>query len=301
MPYGTSVKNYKRSRSGSRSTRRRQSSARTALVRKKRMASSRKYRILRQPFPNVTKRVLTYAFRDQIQPPTTSQGGFSVGSMRYDINYPHDIDYSNAATVSTTARRNHQPMGYDQLGTLYNKQRVDWATMKIHFAVEKPTIHIAENTNSAGGYNSATQGTHTQTVPIRVAILATKDGTLDPSTLTVNQATVAFEKLIEQSKSGMLPNGTSLVYRTLTHDRVVTLKRSMNCYKLFRKSENKSFADWREDNTVEFNHTPADRLHFHIIASPISVTPGDAHPKVTFYGDMQLGMTFSDLKEFGQS
>ena len=51
------------------------------IAKRNRYSKPRMAIIARQPFPNITKRVLTYAFRDQIQPPTTSAGGFSCASI----------------------------------------------------------------------------------------------------------------------------------------------------------------------------------------------------------------------------
>lgn len=252
--------------------------------------------ISRQPFPNITKRVLTYAFRDQIQPPTTSAGGFSCASIAYTINYPYDID-PNTGTLSTSARRNHQPMGYDQLEALYNKQRVDWVKLKINFAIEKPfqTLNYTE-------YPEGTvAGSLTSQVPVRVALLVTKEANLPTSLLTTNNNTVSFEKLIEMSKSGLLPSGSALVYRTMTHNRILQLSKGVNLFKFFKRHDNKTWSDWVEDNSRSFSGSPTNLLYCHIIASPISVTPNDNHSKITFYGDMTMGMTFSDLKTFGQS
>ena len=272
--------------------------------RRKQIVPARKFRsraiITRQPFPNVTKRVLTYAFRDQIQPPTTSQGGFSCASIRYTINYPYDIDPA-AGTLSTSARRNHQPMGYDQLEALYDKQRVDWVKLRINFAMEKPAVTYTETMADAGGGNMLTQGTQFSSVPLRVALLITKESSLPTSLLTVNQNTVSFEKLIEMSRSGLLPAGSALSYKTMHHDQIVKLSKGVNLFKFFKRHDNKTWSDWVEDNSRGFNGSPSNLLYCHIICSPISVTPNDNHPKVTFYGDMSLGMTFSDLKTFGQS
>lgn len=262
--------------------------------------SKPKMAIVRQPFPNVTKRVLTYAFRDQIQPPTTSQGGFSCASIKYTINYPYDIDPATG-TLSTSARRNHQPMGYDQLEVLYNKQRVDWVKLRINFAMEKPAVTYTETMTDAGGGNMLTQGTQFSSVPLRVALLITKQSSLPTSLLTTNNNTVSFEKLIEMSKSGLLPEGSALTYKTMHHDQIVRLSRGVNLFKFFKRHDNKTWSDWVEDNSRSFSGSPTNLLYCHIIASPISVTPNDNHNKVTFYGDMSLGMTFSDLKTFGQS
>lgn len=253
-------------------------------------------RVMRQPFSNITKRILTYAFRDQIQPPATSTGGFSCASIAYTVNYPYDIDPSSA-TLSTSARRNHQPMGYDQLEALYNKQRVDWIKLRINFAIEKPTQALNYTEYPEG----TVAGSITSHVPIRVALLVTKTATLPTSLLTANNNTVSFEKLIEMSKSGLLPSGTALVYRTMSQDQIVKLSRGVNLFKFFKRHDNKTWSDWVEDNTRSFSGSPTNLIYCHIIASPISVTPNDNHNKVTFYGDMSLGMTFSDLKTFGQS
>ena len=260
----------------------------------------RKAKVIRQPFPNITKRVLTYAFRDQLQPPVTSSGGFSCTSLAYRINYPYDID-PNTASVTSSARRNHQPMGYDQLEVLYAKQRVDWVKLRLNFAIEKPSVSVTETTVEVGSGNTTTNGTRTSSVPLRVALLVTKESALPTSLLTVNNNTVSFEKLIEMSRSGLLPSGTALTYKTMHHDQIVQLSRGVSLFKFFKRHDNKTWSDWVEDNTRGFSGSPSDALYAHIIVSPISVTSGDQHPKVTFYGDMSLGMTFSDLKTFGQS
>lgn len=257
-------------------------------------------RITRQPFPNITKRILTYAFRDQIQPPVTSAGGFSCASLAYRINYPYDID-PNAASITSSARRNHQPMGYDQLEVLYEKHRVDWVKLRINFAVEKPTETVSETTIEVGSGSTTTNGVRTSSVPLRVALMVTKEANLPTSLLTVNNNTVSFEKLIEMSKSGLLPSGSALTYKTMHHDQIIQLSKGVNLFKFFKRHDNKTWSDWVEDNSRGFNGSPTDMLYCHIIVAPISVTSGDQHPKVTFYGDMSLGMTFADLKTFGQS
>lgn len=266
---------------------------------KGRYAKPRMGIISRQPFPNITKRVLTYAFRDQIQPPQTSSGGFSCASIAYRINYPYDIDPAGA-TVTSSARRNHQPMGYDQLEVLYEKQRVDWVKLRVNFAMEKPAVTYTESSTDTGG-GVITQGTQFSSVPLRVALLITKESSLPTSLLTVSQNTVSFEKLIEMSKSGLLPSGSALIYKTMHHDQIIQLSKGVNLFKFFKRHDNKTWSDWVEDNSRGFNGSPTNQLYCHIICSPISVTGGDNHQKVTFYGDMSLGMTFSDLKTFGQS
>lgn len=273
---------------------------RRKVNRKKRIYKAPRYYSIKQPFPNITKRVLPYAFRDQLQPPPTSTGGFSVVSKAYIMNSPYDID-PTVGTLSTSARINHQPMGYDQLMALYNKQRVDWAKIRVNFAINRNRVSIAENTIQVGSGNTTTTGEHFTDGPIRVGLLVTDDPTLDPSLLVQVAGTVAFEKLIEQSKSGQLPSGTSLKYRTLLPGKMVHLEAGINPFRFFKRHQQIGYSDWLENNTVLSNSAPTNKIYCHILASPISVNPGDQHPKVTFYGDMSLGMTFNDIKQFGQS
>jgi hypothetical protein len=256
-------------------------------------------RPLRQPFANITKRVLPYSFRDQLTPPNTSLGGFSVTSIAYSLNSPFDID-PTAGTLSTSARINHQSMGYDQLEALYNKRRVDWAKIRVNFAVNRQKTSIVESTVDNAGVHSTT-GQHLTDGPIRVALLVTDDSALDTSSLVTTPGTKAFEKLIEQSRSGQLPNGVALKYKVLMPGKMAHLEAGINCYKFFKRQNGLSYSDWKENNTGNFTHTPQNHIYCHIIASPISVNPGDQHPKVTFFGDMSMGMTFTDLKQFGQS
>lgn len=256
-------------------------------------------KVLNQPFPNITKRVLPYAFRDQLQPPNTSQGGFSVATIAYNLNNPFDID-PTAGTVPSSARRNHQPMGYDQLMAIYNDRRVDWAKIRVNFAVNRQKISIAESGADMGGATTTT-GQHFYDGPIRVALLITDESSLTASSLVTTTGTVAFEKLIEQSKSGQLPSGVSLKYKLLMPGQMCHLEAGINCYQFFKRKNAIGWSDWLENNTGNAPHTPINRIYCHIIASPISVNPGDAHPKVTFFGDLSMGLTFSDLKEFGQS
>ena len=184
----------------------------------KRKSAAPKRKILSQPFPNTAKRVLPYAFRDQLQPPVTTTGGFSVASIAYRLNSPYDID-PTAGTISTSARVNHQPMGYDQLMGLYSKQRVDWAKIRVNFAVNRTRIGTNSTITPVGSGVETSVGSDFYDGPIRVALLITDDPALDPSLLVQQVGTVAFEKLIEQSKSGQLPNGTSLRYKTVMPNR----------------------------------------------------------------------------------
>lgn len=259
-----------------------------------------KPKILSQPFPNTAKRVLPYAFRDQLSPPNTSAGGFSVASVAYRLNNPYDIDPATGG-ISTSARKNHQPMGYDQLMTLYSKQRVDWAKIRVNFCVNRSRVQIEETVTPAGSGTETITGNHFYDGPIRVALLITDDPALDPSLLVTTSGTVAFEKLIEQSKSGQLPNGTSLRYKTVMPNQRTYLTAGINPFKFFNRHQKIGYSDWLENNQVLSNSAPANLIYCHIIASPISINPGDQHPKITFYGDLSLGMTFTDLKQFGQS
>lgn len=260
----------------------------------------RKYKIMRQPFANNTKRQLTYAFRDELSPPATSPGGFSVTSVAYNLNNPYDIDPS-LLTLSTSARKNHQPMGYDQVMTLYNLKRCDWAKIKVNFALNSPVTQVEESVTPVGSGNESITGTHTEPGLVRVALLITADDQLDSSILVQNPGTVAFEKIIEQAKSGMLPYGNALTYRTLRPGQVLTLTKSINCFKFFKNYKNMAYSDWNENNTGTVGQAPINKIYCHIIASPITVTPGTTHPKVLFYGDVQFGLTFTELKQFGQS
>ncbi|AXH73307.1 MAG: putative capsid protein [Cressdnaviricota sp.] len=264
------------------------------------VVTNKSSRVLRQPFPNVTKRILPYAFRDQLQPPATSTGGFSVASIAYRLNSPYDVD-PTTGTISTSARINHQPMGYDQIMALYSKQRVDWAKIRINFAINRSRVQIDETVTPAGSGTETITGNHYYDGPIRVGLLITDDPTLDPSLLVQVAGTVAFEKLIEQSKSGQLPNGTSLRYKTIMPNQRASLSAGVNPFKFFNRHDKIGYSDWLENNQVGSNSAPGNIVYCHIIASPISVNPGDQHPKVTFYGDMSFGMTFSDLKQLGQS
>jgi len=192
-------------------------------------------------------------------------------------------------------------MGYDQLMTLYSKQRVDWAKIRVNFCVNRSRIQIQEDVTPSGSGASTITGSHQYDGPIRVALLITDDQSLDPSLLVQTAGTIAFEKLIEQSKSGQLPGGTSLKYKTIMPNQRVHLSAGINPFKFFNRHDKIGYSDWLENNQVLSNSHPANVIYCHIIASPISVNPGDQHPKVTFYGDMSLGMTFTDLKQFGQS
>lgn len=260
----------------------------------------RKLRIMRQPFANRTRRQLTYAFRDELSPPATSAGGFSVASVAYFLNNPYDIDPSTL-TLSTSARKNHQPMGYDQLMTLYNHKRCDWAKIKVNFAINYAQTQVNETITPQGSGVETVTGVHTESGLMRVALLITSDPTIDSSILVSQPGTVAFEKIIEQAKSGMLPYGNALVYRTIRPGRVTTLSKSINCFRFFKNHENMAYSDWNENNTGTVGQAPINKIYCHIIASPITVTSGAVHPKVTFYGDAQLGLTFSELKQLGQS
>lgn len=260
----------------------------------------RKMRIMRQPFANRTRRMLTYAFRDELAPPNTSQGGFSVASVAYFLNNPYDIDPS-VATLSTSARKNHQPMGYDQLMTLYNNKRCDWARIKVNFAINYAQTQINETVTPQGSGVETITGVHTESGLMRVALLLTSDPDIDTSLLVTQPGTVAFEKIVEQAKSGMLPYGNALSYRTVKPGQVVSLTKSINCFKFFKNHENIAYSDWNENNTGTVGQAPINKIYCHIIASPITVTPGAVHPKVTFYGETQFGLTFTELKQLGQS
>ena len=86
----------------------------------------KKPRVYRDPFPLQVRRRLSYAFRTTITPPTTSTGGFSIAQQTFLLNSCYDPDKSVANTGLTglalkSSRINHQPMGFDQLMTLYRK------------------------------------------------------------------------------------------------------------------------------------------------------------------------------------
>lgn len=274
--------------------------AKKTAIKKNKRSRPKRLQLMRQPFANKTRRMLTYAFRDELAPPNTSAGGFSVASIPYFINNPYDIDPSTL-TLSTSARKNHQPMGYDQIMTLYEKKRCDWVKIKVNFALNYAQTQINETVTPQGSGNETITGVHTQSGLMRVALLITSDPDIDTSLLVQQPGTVAFEKIIEQSKSGLLPYGNALSYRTVRPGQVVSLSKSINCFKFFKNYENIAYSDWNENNTGTVGQSPINKVYVHLIASPITVTPGAVHPKVTFYGDAQLGLTFTDLKQFGQS
>lgn len=282
--------------------------ARKKIVKRRirRRNNNRNVKVYRDPFPMQTKRRLTYAFRTTIQPGITSLGGFSIAKQTFLLNSCYDPDKTVLSTVPITgksSRQNHQPMGFDQLMTIYGKYMVTYARMNVNFAFEQPTTYY--NTSEAG--SGLTTGQLLDNTPCRVGFVTSDGDDLPTSLLTTGGNLPTFEKLIEQAKSGQLnPRSAQFKYRTLKKDGHINLKCNVNPYKFHKAKNSKTWSDFKEDNLLLANTEPgaaakSDPVYCHLFVSPLITTSGSDHAKVSVYGTIDFDVLFADLNSLPQS
>lgn len=262
-------------------------------------------RVYRDPFPLQVRRRLTYAFRNTIQPPNTSAGGFSIASQVFQLNSCFDPDKSVGMGVLGTSRMNHQPMGFDQIMQLYNKYLVSYARVNVSFANENSTQQLSEVEVDAPS-GTTTTGTLMSNSPIRVGFVTSDSDDLPRSLLTTAGNISTMEKLVEQAKSGQLnPKSAQFRYKTLLNDRVVSFKFGVNPWKFAKAKNNISYPDYKQTNTCDKTHEPhgadSDPCFAHMLVSPISTVSGAIHQPVVCYGTIDFDVIFSDLVSLGQS
>lgn len=273
---------------------------------KKKMIRRKVPRVYRDPFPLQVRRRLTYAFRTTITPPNTSLGGFSIQKQTFLLNSCYDPDKSVANTGLTgiqlkSSRVNHQPMGFDQLMTLYQKYLVTYARVNVNFAFEHPTTFITDTEAGSG----TTTGTRRDNTPCRVGFVTSDADDLPTSVLTSGGNIPTIEKLIEQARSGQLnPKASQFKYRTLMKDDHIRMNFSVNPYKFARSKNAITWADYKAANSKLANAEPGAHDHpcyAHLFVSPLSVTYNDSHTPVVCYGTIDFDVLASDLQSLPQS
>ena len=274
---------------------------------KKQKKWNKKNRVYRDPFPLQVRRRLTYAFRTTIQPPTTSLGGFSISKQTFLLNSCFDPDKTVPNTGLTgvslkSSRINHQPMGFDQLMTLYRKYLVTYARVNVGFAFEHPTTYVNETLTDEGGPVTTT-GTIRDNTPCRVGYVTSDGDDLPTSVLTTGGNLPTIEKLIEQSRSGQLnPKSSQFRYRTLMKDNHVKMSFGVNPFKFAKAKNGITWADYKGSNSALANQDPTkDPCYCHLFVSPLSITSGDAHTPVVVYGTIDFDVLASDLVSLNQS
>lgn len=263
-------------------------------------------RVYRDPFPQMVRRRLTYAFRTTITPPTTSVGGFSIAKQTFLLNSCYDPDktvLSNVPITGVSSRQNHQPMGFDQLMALYQKYMVSYARLNVNFAFEHPLTYEQQIPDGEGG----TFIQLADNTPCRVGVVTSDGDDLPASLLTTGGNLPTFEKLIEQAKSGQLnPRSSEFKYRTLRKDGFVNLKCNVNPFKFAKVKNGKTWSDYKEDNLLPYNSEPgaaskSDPCYAHLFVSPLTTVSGSTHSAVSCYGTIDFDVMFHDLQSLGQS
>ena len=267
----------------------------------RRKTNNQNVRVYRDPFPMATRRRLSYAFRTTVTPDTTSTGGFSIAKQTFLLNSCYDPDKSSIAPP--TSRSNHQPMGFDQLMTIYGKYMVTYARLNCNFAFEHPLAYY--NTAEVGSGTVA--GQIADNTPCRVGIVTSDADDLPTSLLTTGNNLPTFEKLIEQAKSGQLqPKASQFKYRTLMKDGHVNLKLAVNPFKFAKTKNGKTWSDYKEDNLLIANQEPgaaakSDPVYAHCFVSPLTTVSGNTHSAVSVYGTIDFDVLFHDLNSLNQS
>ena len=271
---------------------------------KKQKKWNKKNRVYRDPFPLQVRRRLTYAFRTTITPPNTSLGGFSIEKQTFLLNSCFDPDKSVANTGLTgiqlkSSRVNHQPMGFDQLMTLYRKYLVTYARVNCNFAFEHPTTYVNEQEQGSG----IVQGTIADNTPCRVGFVTSDGDDLPSSVLTSGGNLPTIEKLIEQAKSGQLtPKSAQFQTRTLMKNNHVRMSFGVNPFKFAKAKDSITWADYKGSNNALANADPAKNpCYAHLFVSPLSVTYNDTHTPVVCYGTIDFDVLASDLVSLNQS
>lgn len=268
--------------------------------------NNKQVRVYRDPFPQSTRRRLTYAFRTTVTPPTTSIGGFSIAKQTFLLNSCYDPDktvLSNIPITGTSSRQNHQPMGFDQLMSIYGKYMVSYARINCNFAFEHPLAYEQQVPDGEGG----TFIQIADNTPCRVGIVTSDGDDLPTSLLTTGGNLPTFEKLIEQAKSGQLnPKSAQFKYRTLRKDGFVKLKCNVNPYKFAKIKNGKTWSDYKEDNLLIATSEPgsapkSDPVYCHCFVSPLTTVSGSTHSPVSVYGTIDFDVLFHDLASLPQS
>lgn len=253
-----------------------------------------------------TRRRLTYAFRTTVTPGVTSAGGFSIAKQTFLLNSCYDPDktiLSLNPVTGKSSRQNHQPMGFDQLMTIYGKYMVTYARLNVNFAFEKPVAYY----NTAETGSGLVAGQITDNTPCRVGFVTSDADDLPTSLLTTGGNLPTFEKLIEQAKSGQLqPRSAQFKYRTLRKDGYVNLKTTVNPFRFYKAKNAKTWSDFKEDNLLLANQEPgsaakSDPVYCHCFVSPLSTQSGDSHSPVSVYGTIDFDVLFADLVSLPQS
>lgn len=266
----------------------------------------RRPRVYRDPFPQSTRRRLTYAFRTTVTPPTTSTGGFSIAKQTFLLNSCYDPDktvLSNVPVTGVSSRQNHQPMGFDQLMTIYRKYMVSYARLNVNFAFEHPMSYE----NVVEVYPGTTQNQISDNTPCRVGFVTSDGDDLPTSLLTTGGNLPTFEKLIEQAKSGCLnPKSSQFKYRTLRKDGFVNLKCNVNPFKFAKVKNGKTWSDYKEDNLLLSNTEPgtaakSDPVYCHCFVSPLTTVSQSSHSPVSVYGTIDFDVMFADMVSLPQS
>lgn len=270
---------------------------------KKQKRWNKKNKVYRDPFPLQVRRRLTYAFRTTIQPPNTSLGGFSISKQTFLLNSCFDPDKTVPNTGLTgvslkSSRINHQPMGFDQLMTLYTKYLVTYARVNVGFAFEHPTTYV--NQEEDAGHVT---GTIRDNTPCRVGYVTSDADDLPTSVLTTGGNLPTIEKLIEQARSGQLnPKSSQFRYRTLMKNNHVRMSFGVNPFKFAKAKDGITWADYKGSNTSLANQDPIkDPCYAHLFVSPLSITSGDVHTPVVCYGTIDFDVLASDLVSLNQS
>lgn len=266
----------------------------------------KKMKVYRDPFPKITRRRLSYAFRTTVTPGNTSAGGFSIAKQTFLLNSCLDPDKTVLSTnpiTGTSSRQNHQPMGFDQLAALYQKYMVTYARLNVKFAFQNPTAFY--NTSEVG--SGLVAGQIADNTPCRVGIVTSDADDLPTSLLTTGGNLPTFEKLIEQAKSGCLqPKNAQFKYRTLMKDGHVSLRVGCNPFKFTKVKDGKTWSDYKEDNLLPVSTEPgaaakSNPIYAHCFVSPLSTISGENHSPVTVYGTIDFDVMFSDLINIPQS
>jgi hypothetical protein len=241
-----------------------------------------------------------------VTPGFTSTGGFSIAKQTFLLNSCYDPDKTVLSTnpvSGTSSRQNHQPMGFDQLMTIYRKYMVTYARMNVNFAFEHPMAY--ETVVDIG--SGQTQNQIADNTPCRVGFVTSDGDDLPASLLTTGGNLPTFEKLIEQAKSGCLnPKSAQFKYRTLRKDGFVNLKCAVNPYKFSKVKNGKTWSDYKEDNLLVANSEPgtapkSDPVYCHLFVSPLTTVAGSSHAPVSVYGTIDFDVQLHDLVSLNQS
>lgn len=265
-------------------------------------------RVHRDPFPSQVRRRLTYAFRNTITPPSTSVGGFSISQQTFLLNSCYDPDKSVANTGLTglqlkSSRINHQPMGFDQLMTIYQRYLVTYARVNCNFAFQNPTSFIHNVPDGEGGTNTI----EADNTPCRVGYITSDGDDLPVSVLTTGGNLPTMEKLIEQARSGQLtPKSAQFKYRTLMKDGHVRMSFGVNPYKFAKVKNGATWSEYKENNLALASQEPgglakSDPCYAHLFVSPLTTVSGENHSPVVCYGTIDFDVMCTDLLSLTQS